>query len=116
MKSKLIQAKSPVGAVVEVGDPITHTKKPNTNPFGGNVTIAGPLPVGSVLTCNVTLVGTPTVVYNWQTGFSALQTGAANTYLVTSGDVGKNISCVVAATNLNGFSMARRSNVIVPTL
>ena len=117
MRPKMIHpGKSPIGNVVEVGDPISHTKKPYTNPFGNDPTIAGPLPAGGTLTCSVTLVGSPTVTYAWKRGFSDVVSGNAATYITTAGDVGKNITCLVTATNPNGFSMARRSNIVVPTL
>lgn len=68
--------------------------------------------VGQVLTCDGgTWVGGPTITYKWYSG--ANETGfSTSTYTVEAGDVGKQIYCIVKATNVSGLSNGYMTNTI----
>ncbi|CAB4912415.1 unannotated protein [freshwater metagenome] len=86
------------------GGPVTQP------PTSGAPSIAGSAVVGQTLTCNPgTWTGSPTFTYSWRRDGSQVATGS--TYAVTSGDVGRAITCVVTGTNGAGSATATSAAV-----
>lgn len=80
--------------------------------------IAGTLNVGMVLSCSTgTWTGLQpiTYTYQWQSGGVNVSGATSNAYVLQSSDVGKNMTCVVTATNKLGTDNAT-SNSLGPVL
>lgn len=76
--------------------------------------VSGGTAIGSVLSCT-SGVWSPigTYVYQWKSGGANIAGQTGTSYTAVSGDVGKTITCVVTATNVNG-SVSVTSNALGP--
>lgn len=73
--------------------------------FTGSSVISGTPEVGQTLTCTPgTRTGypTPTVTFQWRAEGVNIGGATASTYVLTSGESGDDIDCVVTATNIHG--------------
>jgi hypothetical protein len=75
--------------------------------------VGGTAAVGSTLNCTMgNWTGEPTgYAYAWQSGGAAVGTDAPD-YVVAATDAGKQIVCVVTATNAHGSTAAPPSNAV----
>ncbi|MFM6963578.1 MAG: beta strand repeat-containing protein, partial [Micrococcales bacterium] len=98
-----IAASNGVGSAAFATSSPTSTVSPaNAAPAIGGATITGTPTVGQTLTCTptgVTGYPAPTLTYQWYAGGVAISGATAATFLLTGGQVGAAITCVVTATN-----------------
>ena len=106
-------------AAPEIADFVSGSESPPRAPRGGgDIAISNVTSVGDTVTC---LPGTwsnsPsfTFVFSDGPGGPLLQSGPAQTYLLTSADVGRTITCEVRAANAGGTGSARIGLVLAVT-
>lgn len=95
------------GATADDVDPLAPPQNKDVPYLGGTAA------VGGTLNCTMgNWTGEPTgYAYAWQSGGVATGGDAAD-YVVAAADAGKDIVCIVTATNANGSTAAPPSNVV----
>jgi len=76
--------------------------------------VSGDGTVGATLNCTMgTWTGEPTgYSYKWMADGTTTAEGPAADYTVGAGDAGKNVTCIVTATNAEGSTEAPPSNAV----
>lgn len=97
-----------------VGEEVVVDPDPVAPPVNKDIPyVSGTASIGSTLNCTMgNWTGEPTTyAYKWSSGGTTTGTDAAD-YTVVSGDAGKDITCVVTATNQHGSTTASPSNAV----
>jgi hypothetical protein len=111
--SCVVTAQSSAGGVATA----TATVRVGGAPRGGEPKLGGTFVVGSTLVCgpgNWTAVpGVESLAYGWQREGLPIAGATDRTYVATAADVGKQVGCVVTASNLFGSGAATSPTAVV---